>query len=168
MSEQPHVVVTRTTEPGKVPQVRVYGPYPSRRVARREARTKVAGERLMASLGRFSATAHRLIDNRPQWEALEATVHVIATQVETGALADIEYTKENLAWSAEEADHDNRIIPGSPTVPPGSRTWDAHSIGVYSEGGHWLTSVTFKTKRQARRFHKALNSSLTHNGTKEI
>lgn len=151
MTEEQYAVVTRTTEPGKVPQVRVYGPYPSRKVAQRKARRRIADERIMASLGRFTAAAHKILDDKPQYVLIGATVQAI------------EVVDDGIDKLMPQG-----VIPGSRTVPPGSRTWDAGpSIGVYSEAGHWIGTVSFKHRWQATLFHALVNRSTTHNGTRE-
>lgn len=41
------------------------------------------------------------------------------------------------------------------------------SVGIYSEMGRWIDTAIFRHKWQAYLFHWLLNSSTTHNGTRE-
>lgn len=154
MSTEQHVIVTQEERPGKAPLIHVYGGYTDRPTAQRGARAFLA--RLFPFERRnWRATTHKVQYDRGLGGVSPTDWALVSAEV-------IEVEKIPAPELQGEA---TGIIPGSRTVPPGNRLWDAHGIGVYSEDGHWLTTVAFKTKRQARRFHKALNASLSHNGT---
>lgn len=135
MTEKYAVVTRHTGRTDKAPLVHVYGPYPTRKVAQREARVFTRRERGAASVGYFTATAHKIQDIRPQWELLSANAKAFeefaAPVTPLERMKAIERMKAGPAIQAQIARGfipvEQAIIPGDRTVPPGTRVWDGPS-----------------------------------------